>query len=151
MTRRQIVLIVAVLLTMRLDSAPAWSLGQPTAQSVPTSAPVGDTTVTSYPQPVDKSPLAPQKVKQMARTLVTAQTNSHQFNCYAKIIERESHWNLTADNPNSTAWGIGQILDSQDNVGTNPQLQIQAALDYMIYRYNTPCAAWAFHKKHRWY
>lgn len=151
MTRRHITLIVAVLLTMPLDSALAWPLEPPAAQSEAPSAPVGDPTIEGYPQAVDNSHMAPQQVKQLARTIITAEWSQHQFDCYANIIQAESNWRITADNPNSTAWGIGQILDSQDNVGTDARLQIQAALDYMIHRYDTPCKAWAFHKKHRWY
>lgn len=151
MTRRWFVLMVALGLTCGLDSAPAWSLERPTAQSAPTGSTVRGARIASYPQPVDNSPLAPQKVKKLTRSIVLSIFDQQQWECVAYVIERESHWNVTADNKHSTAYGIGQVLNSEDNTGTNALKQIEVTLNYMIHRYNTPCGAAAFHKKHRWY
>lgn len=150
-TRPFIVLILAIGLTMALDSAAFVPSGPTTAQDEHHAPRVGQTSDETYPQAVDKSPLPPKKVRKMAQIVVENWFDHQQFICYDNIIMAESRYNLEADNKHSTAWGIGQILNSQDNVGTDPYQQIITALNYMIHKYHTPCQAWTFHKKHRWY
>lgn len=146
----RIVLALAIYLTSPLDSAvPA--LVEHVSSSNQAARVVEGAAIVSYPQPVDNSPQHPQTVKEIAHQLVTDWFTADQWTCYANIIETESHWQLDAQNPTSTAWGIGQILDSKDNVGLDPYKQAVAALNYMIHKYNTPCKAWAFHVKHHWY
>lgn len=71
-----------------------------------------------------------------------------QFACVDAIWTKESHWNHLADNPNSTAFGIAQMLgeDSKD-----PYEQISNGLRYIEHRYENPCNAWEFWKRNYWY
>lgn len=68
----------------------------------------------------------------------------------------ESGWNNNAQNPTSTAYGIGQFLDSTwggYGIGktSNPQLQVEAMARYIKARYGSPSAALAFWNAHHWY
>lgn len=151
-TRPFIVLMLSISLTLALDFAAGSPAGPLAAAQAEQTAPrVGQTTAYAYPQAVDNKALTPKKVKQIAHIAVTNWFDEQQWNCYANIIHVESRWKLDAQNPTSTAWGIGQILDSKDNTGLDPYKQIITALNYMIHKYGTPCKAWTFHKKHRWY
>lgn len=66
-----------------------------------------------------------------------------QLNCVDKLWMKESKWNYKADNKHSTAFGIPQILDLKEK---DPYRQIDLGLNYIRYRYQTPCKAWAFWK-----
>jgi len=69
-----------------------------------------------------------------------------QLNCIDKLWTAESKWNSKANNKNSTAYGIPQILDLKEK---DPYRQIDLGLKYIRYRYQTPCKAWAFWKAAR--
>ena len=66
-----------------------------------------------------------------------------QLNCIDKLWMRESRWLSTAKNKKSTAFGIPQILGLKTK---DPYRQIERGLEYVRYRYGTPCKAWAFWK-----
>ena len=66
-----------------------------------------------------------------------------QLNCIDKLWMKESRWSSTAKNKNSTAFGIPQILGLKTK---DPYKQIERGLEYISYRYGTPCKAWAFWK-----
>ncbi len=80
-----------------------------------------------------------------------------QFSCYNSIIMRESKWDIYADNPHSSAYGIPQALPGSKMAAfgsdwrTNPATQIRWGLDYVDQRYGTPCQAWSFKRSHGWY
>lgn len=68
------------------------------------------------------------------------------------VMMHESGWITNNQNPSSTAFGIGQFLDStwgiydhitKAQANNNPKLQIQAMLDYVKGRYGKPSKAWA--------
>ncbi len=65
----------------------------------------------------------------------------------------ESGWNVTATNPSSGSYGLGQskMASAGADWKTNPATQIKWALDYMNSRYGSPNAAWAFWQNHHWY
>lgn len=72
------------------------------------------------------------------------------------IIMAESGYCNTIKNPTSTAYGIGQFLDSTwSSVGgtktSDAQTQIDLTLKYIKQRYGDPSKAWAFHVKNGWY
>ena len=76
--------------------------------------------------------------------------------CYFQIIDRESDWNPLAQNPKSTAFGIGQFLNSTwglvDYKKTkNPYDQIDAMVLYVKLIYGDGCNAWHFKSHHGWY
>ena len=80
-----------------------------------------------------------------------------QFGCLDSLWERESHWNVYADNPNSSAYGIPQALpgSKMSSAGadwaTNPVTQIRWGLGYIEDRYGSPCGAWGHSQSHGWY
>ena len=61
---------------------------------------------------------------------------------------RESGWNVYADNPSSSAYGIPQALPGSKMASagadwaTNPVTQIRWGLGYIQDRYGSPCGAW---------
>jgi hypothetical protein len=76
--------------------------------------------------------------------------------CYFNIIEKESNWNPLAQNPKSTAFGIGQFLNSTwglvDYKKTkNPYDQIDAMVLYVKLIYGDGCNAWDFKNQRGWY
>lgn len=85
--------------------------------------------------------------KEFAKELLTKK----QFSCFTKLMGKESAWKPHADNPTSSAKGIGQLLDStyknlgmkHSNIGT---AQVVGALAYIGRKYGSggPCAAWKF-------
>ncbi len=80
-----------------------------------------------------------------------------QFGCLDSLWERESHWNVYADNPSSSAYGIPQALpgSKMSSAGadwaTNPITQIRWGLGYIEDRYGSPCGAWGHSQSHGWY
>lgn len=69
---------------------------------------------------------------------------------------KESGWRNTAQNPTSTAYGIGQFLNSTwASVGipktSDPYQQVLAMAKYIQQRYGSPSRALAFHLSHNWY
>lgn len=66
-----------------------------------------------------------------------------------KLWMKESRWDYTANNPDSTAFGIPQILGMPENT---PMIkQIDLGLKYIQHRYGTPTKALAFHNRNGWY
>lgn len=74
--------------------------------------------------------------------------SNKEFKCLVTLWENESHWNYKADNPNSTAYGIAQVLGEKSK---EPATQISNGIRYIIHRYETPCNATAFWRKNYWY
>ena len=81
----------------------------------------------------------------------------NQWLCLDKLWTKESNWRHEAYNEQPVyqkgekryAGGIPQILGLSPD--TNPTEQIDRGLDYIIYRYSTPCQAWKFWQKNGWY
>jgi membrane-bound lytic murein transglycosylase MltF len=93
-----------------------------------------------------------------ARYLAFQLLTSKQFECLDYVLTRESHWNSKAKNPNSSAKGIGQLLnDTYRNIGmrhsTDSRAQLIATLAYIGRWYGSagPCGAKAHWLKHKWY
>lgn len=75
---------------------------------------------------------------------------------FYRIIEKESGWNPTAQNPRSTAFGLAQFLDSTwsltDYEKTDDgETQILAAIQYIEKIYGEPSSAWQHHIHKNWY
>jgi len=69
------------------------------------------------------------------------------------LVNSESHFNNSAQNPTSTAYGMFQFLDATwKNYGfkktSDPHQQAVAGLTYIKSRYGDPAKAWSYHKKH---
>jgi hypothetical protein len=80
-----------------------------------------------------------------------------EYICLNQLWTQESNWNYKSRNKKSGAHGIPQALPaSKMNVvstdwRTNPVTQIRWGLRYISIRYETPCKAWAKHKRSNWY
>jgi len=78
------------------------------------------------------------------------QVGPHQGTCLDKLWHKESRWNPTAKNRNSTARGIPQLLGLPKHL--TPYQQIDRGLKYIEARYHgQPCQAWTHFKKRGWY
>lgn len=79
-----------------------------------------------------------------------------EWNALYATFQEESGWSNTEQNKTSTAYGIGQFLNSTwADTGyrktSDPATQINAALKYIKGRYGDPIKEWAFHQKHNYY
>ena len=80
-----------------------------------------------------------------------------QFECIDRIWTQESNWNVHADNPHSSAYGIPQALPGSKmaSVGSDwknsAETQIRWGLQYIKSRYGSACSAWAFKSSHGFY
>jgi len=71
-----------------------------------------------------------------------------EFQCFNKIITKESRWNYKAKN--GSHYGLGQ-MKSQHYRDLDPFRMIDATLRYITIRYQTNCKAWAFHQERNYY
>lgn len=80
-----------------------------------------------------------------------------QFDCLVALWNRESHWNIYAENKTSGAYGIPQALPGEKMASvaadwsTNPVTQITWGLNYIEGRYSNPCGAWTSSENRGWY
>lgn len=76
-----------------------------------------------------------------------------QWSCLNKLWSRESAWNPRAFNTvkvmGKNAGGIPQLLGLDPK--TPATLQIERGLKYIYYRYSTPCEAWKFFERNKYY
>jgi hypothetical protein len=83
--------------------------------------------------------------------------SADQFECLDALYTRESGWNVYADNPSSSAYGIPQALPGSKMASagpdweTNPVTQIRWGLGYIQDRYGSPCGAWSHSESVGWY
>lgn len=85
--------------------------------------------------------------KQMAKDFAWAGYGwrGRNWACIEKLFTAESRFDHLADNPKSTAYGIGQVLSEKSS---DPAIQILRAYQYINHRYNgSPCKAWIHHLK----
>lgn len=81
---------------------------------------------------------------------------ANELSAWYTLGMKESGWRNTAQNPTSTAYGIGQFLNSTwAGVGipktSDPAMQVEAMARYIKNRYGSPSRALAFHLAHNWY
>ena len=78
-----------------------------------------------------------------------------QFGCLDALWVSESDWEVDADNPTSSAYGIPQALtethDLPADYMTNAETQIRWGLGYIADSYGSPCSAWSFKQGNGWY
>jgi hypothetical protein len=100
----------------------------------------------------DTSNWTPRIAKTYAKALIKIQYpnwNRSEWSALAKLWGKESGWKHTADNPESTAYGIAQVLNTKP--GTPAPLQIERGLEYIQHRYEKPSVAWAHWRANGWY
>jgi hypothetical protein len=100
---------------------------------------------------------SPGSAQAIALGILTAQgMGQDQYSCLVSLWNRESHWSVTAANPDG-AYGIPQALpgSKMGSAGpdwqTNATTQITWGLGYIKGRYGTPCGAWAHSQATGWY
>jgi hypothetical protein len=101
----------------------------------------------------------PLGAKKVARSILMDEYGfeEKEYKCLNQLWTQESNWNYKSRNKKSGAHGIPQALPaSKMNVvstdwRTNPVTQIRWGLRYISIRYETPCKAWAKHKRSNWY
>ena len=87
---------------------------------------------------------------------IVEQFGEGEWNAFYELIKRESGWNPNAQNPRSSAYGLGQFLDSTW-AGTgisktnNPEKQIEAIVVYIKNRYGNPTNTLSFWRQNNWY
>ena len=103
-----------------------------------------------------------QREKPTARSYARDKLSTKEFHYMDQLVYLESKWDPEAQNPYSTAYGIGQFLDQTwETVGyektDDPYTQIDAMIDYVKKRYGSfevALTAWyerAERTGHGWY
>ncbi len=102
--------------------------------------------------------LSDEDPRDIARALLSSYGwGDDQFGCLDSLWTRESNWNVHADNPNSSAYGIPQALPGSkmssagDDWEDNPVTQIRWGLGYIQDRYGSPCSAWGHSQSQGFY
>jgi hypothetical protein len=150
------------------DANTAPSHWEETSEVVLASGSDGPATITrdsfgvhSAPRPVASVPRAaiptPGSAQAIALAILTARgMGTDQYSCLVSLWNRESHWNVTASNPDG-AYGIPQALPGSKMASAGPDWQTNATtqitwgLGYITGRYSTPCGAWAHSQATGWY
>ena len=98
------------------------------------------------------------EIKQYAHSLVLSYGwNENDWNAFVQIINHESGWRVTAENPKSHAYGLCQSLPASkmksagSDYRTNYKTQLKWCMGYIKGRYGSPSNAWNFWQKHHWY
>ena len=91
-----------------------------------------------------------------ARSYARSMVSVEEYVALHELIMRESSWNPEAQNPKSTAYGLGQFLDKTwELVGIEKsadyRIQLIAAQKYVIMRYGSWVKALEHHKQYGWY
>lgn len=110
--------------------------------------------IVKEPEIIEVQPLP--EIKVYAKQQVVDRWGEAEWEAFNTIIIKESRWNSNAQNPNSTAYGLGQFLNSTwASVGcvktSDKYKQIDCTIKYISQRYNTPTRALNFHLKNNYY
>ncbi|GLI29122.1 hypothetical protein ARHIZOSPH14_33640 [Agromyces rhizosphaerae] len=114
------------------------------------------------PAPAPSTPTAPANpsgAQAIARDMMASSYGwgDDQFGCLVSLWNKESGWNVYAQNPYSGAYGIPQALPGSKmstagaDWATNAATQIRWGLGYIAGRYGTPCGAWNHSVSVGWY
>jgi hypothetical protein len=75
--------------------------------------------------------------------------SGREWECLLALWTSESRFdNYAVNKQGSSAYGIAQLLGEKDS---RSEYQILRGLKYIAKRYHTPCRAYKFHLKHRYY
>jgi len=99
-----------------------------------------------------RPPMMQVNAKAVAKELLTKE----QYKCLNKLLSKESAWRPEAQNPISTASGIGQMLDSTyKGLGMKKSdagvVQLMATLAYISRRHVNSCNALRHFQNKGWY
>jgi len=95
-------------------------------------------------------------VKDYAKQRVVEVWGDSQWTYFNQIVIKESHWKSTAQNPNSSAYGIMQFLNGTwKTVGcvktSDPYIQVDCGIKYIKQKYGNPQKAVVFHNSKGYY
>lgn len=98
----------------------------------------------------------PLSIQEYAELSVCHFFGCEEWEAFNKIVIKESNWKSQAQNTTSTAFGLGQFLNSTwQTVGykktDDPYIQLDAMVAYIKIRYGTPTNALVFHVTNSWY
>lgn len=100
----------------------------------------------------------PGSAKATAKAMLEARGwGANQYDCLVSLWQKESGWNMYAENKSSGAYGIPQSLPGSKMASagadwaTNAATQISWGLGYISGRYQTPCGAWTHSQAVGWY
>jgi len=95
--------------------------------------------------------------QQIAQALLAAAGWGGQWICFDDIVNRESGWDVTAINPGTGAYGLGQALPGSKmqpygaDWATDAATQLRWMMAYIADTYGSPCAADAHERADSWY
>lgn len=107
--------------------------------------------------PANTATVSNETPQDIAKRLLAERGWSDQWNSLNSLVQRESSWNVYAENPYSGAYGIPQALPGYkmsafgDDWQTNPETQLRWMLSYIEGRYGDPNGAWAAFQSKGWY
>jgi hypothetical protein len=106
--------------------------------------------ITSLVAPIGASPAhaAAYSVDQLKLYAHSRILNYQEFQCFHKILNKESRWSYTARN--NSHYGLGQMRSTWYR-DLDPYRQIDATIRYITKRYLTSCKAWEFHQDRGYY
>ena len=74
-----------------------------------------------------------------------------QYNCFNKLVTKESNWRVEAINPNGNHFGLGQMRNTKYR-NLDGYRMIDWSLRYIAHRYQgSSCIAFAHWQKHGWH
>jgi hypothetical protein len=131
--------------TLTIDAKPAMANPTSLQQQSTQSEETGGTGITAAAPPAD-----PTAAESDAKSMLASYgwNDTTQWACLYNLWDRESGWNVYAENPYSGAYGIPQSLPASkmamfgSDYLTNPVTQIKWGLYYIHGTYGTPCGAW---------
>ena len=106
--------------------------------------------------PAQEDDLSDEDPREIGRALLPEYGfSADQFGCLDALYVSESDWDVHADNPTSSAYGIPQALTEMHELPpgymNDPEVQIRWGLGYIQDSYGTPCSAWSFKQANDWY
>lgn len=102
----------------------------------------------SHGSSVTRKPIVDARAYVQARVSRIGWT-AHEWRALAEIIHRESRWNVRAQNPHSSAYGLFQILHMKP--GTPLRKQVEQGIKYIRHRYGLPSVALKHWDEKGWY
>jgi hypothetical protein len=157
--RQTLIEMTAAAKTLTVASRPATAdpeeilEAQDSTTTASSSQTTGGTGVTTTAPPAD--PTAAEATGQAM--LASFGFDTTQWPCLYDLWERESGWNVYAENGASGAYGIPQSLPGDKMASAGPDWQTDAAtqiswgLGYIKSVYGTPCAAWSNEEAYGYY
>ncbi len=103
-----------------------------------------------------RRPLTPRDIAR-GRLAASGWGGAEQWSCLDQLWTKESNWDVRADNPGSSAYGIPQALPGSKMATagaawrTDAATQITWGLRYIAAIYGSPCAAWRHSQLHNFY